>query len=553
MLLKTILHNLDANVIWIFQLLLFYLLHLKTQNMKKLRTIVVTILSLLIFIPSHAQEVVIENIREFTKGNSGVIRNGTQVKGYFFFYQVEKADKKNRVYEILVLDENLKETANQKITEPKTVGLLEATYNDNVILFKFYDSKAKKVIHRNMTTTGTLGDKVMRAATKQEIADYNFRINSDKTASAELTAAGKEMFVDVSKSKVGKFIGYSIAGISNNAETVWTYAPTTLTVHEDVSVLYADDKTALFLISSLKKGSTTDYKFSVLCLDVKSGEKKFLNKLQNSQYNMMAHNAHIDYEKSQIVLIGEYYDAKEKAGKSASDGVFVNVMDLNGGEVSESYIDWIKDVSPSLEEEDKKELKKIFIYFHNIVRLSNGNVMAIGEQYKKQVSKAGVAMNVLMGSNNTNVSMAEMWVGKFLLLTINSEYKLEAVKILDKKPNSMLMDESWTYVNQHRLAQYMAATGEFDFRFSLPNEDASLLSIGYVDREKIEGKGRARRIFHNEVYDVKTNTYTHAKMLLETEGLNIYALPNKVDRVLIYEFFRKAKQIKLHLEEIKAE
>ncbi|MCK7554245.1 hypothetical protein MKQ70_04145 [Chitinophaga sedimenti] len=79
----------------------------------------------------------IENVYSVKLRNSGVITEQGQVKGYFFFYQSDKIDKRTNEYTVQVVDENLNKVQDIKFQDNRTVVLLEAAYNGSTIAFLF--------------------------------------------------------------------------------------------------------------------------------------------------------------------------------------------------------------------------------------------------------------------------------------------------------------------------------------------------------------------------------------------------------------------------------
>ena len=52
-------------------------------------------LSMIVF-QHQAQKLTIDNIRKVSMRGSGAIKDGSDVKGYYFFYVSDKVDKKNQ-------------------------------------------------------------------------------------------------------------------------------------------------------------------------------------------------------------------------------------------------------------------------------------------------------------------------------------------------------------------------------------------------------------------------------------------------------------------------
>ena len=57
---------------------------------------------------TNAQKMSIDNVRKMYSGNFAPIKEGTDVKGYYFFYISDKIDKKTNEYTLHIVDNGLK-------------------------------------------------------------------------------------------------------------------------------------------------------------------------------------------------------------------------------------------------------------------------------------------------------------------------------------------------------------------------------------------------------------------------------------------------------------
>jgi hypothetical protein len=514
--------------------------------MKKLFSSLLTALLLILFSSAaYGQNYNLNDVGRFNVRNSGAIVAGNVVKGYYLFYQSEKVDKKNRAFEIVVLDEDLKEKVSERIIEPKSTYLLEASYNGSGILFKFYDSKSGMVNYRTVDNAGKLSAKESREANKYEIGLYDNTVAKDIT-NVNVNPFGPNKFVDVFAFKDNKGYSYQVEGLDNNGKSLWTYTPDHVKGVDAASFLTSNEDQVLLLASNAKNLLTRDYTFSLVSVG-SDGNMKFEIPLANNDYNMLAHNAYFDGSK--IVVIGEYYDIEDKSMKAESKGIFVKTISTSGEDITENFISWDKDIYNKVDAEYKKDIKTHYIFFHNIVKASDGKILAIGEQYRKQASAGGIAMKALAGSSST-VSLVEIKIGNMVVIELTSEYKLNAVNIIAKKPNRVNLDESYTYVNQHVLAKMMRAEGYFDYTYTQNSADNSLVTVGYIDMEKVEGMATKKAVFNTINYTAEDGKYNYDKLVLSTKAswMNVY--PAKPGFVLITEYFKKEKKLSYRLEPI---
>jgi hypothetical protein len=139
-------------------------------------TIIFSMVLMLVASSAMAQNYTLEDVGRNSLRNSGTIVDGNVIKGYFYFYYSEKVSRKTANYQIVILDEDLKEKASETLTESKYTTLLEASYNGSTILFKFLDGKERTVFYRTMDKNGKLSDKETREANKYEFMMYSANV-----------------------------------------------------------------------------------------------------------------------------------------------------------------------------------------------------------------------------------------------------------------------------------------------------------------------------------------------------------------------------------------
>lgn len=88
---------------------------------------------------THAQKLSIENVQKVSLRNSEAIKEGSEVKGYYFFYVSDKIDKKTNEYTLQIMDNNLKKLKDIKFQDSKHVSILESSFNGTDLIFLFYN------------------------------------------------------------------------------------------------------------------------------------------------------------------------------------------------------------------------------------------------------------------------------------------------------------------------------------------------------------------------------------------------------------------------------
>jgi hypothetical protein len=106
--------------------------------MKKL-TVFLMLMSLLA--GTQAQKLSIANIQKASVlRNSDAIKEGSEVKGYYFFYVSDKIDRNTNEYTLQIMDHNLNKLKEVKFQDSKNVSILESSFNGTDLVFLFYNS-----------------------------------------------------------------------------------------------------------------------------------------------------------------------------------------------------------------------------------------------------------------------------------------------------------------------------------------------------------------------------------------------------------------------------
>lgn len=514
--------------------------------MNKLK-LLIPILFLFSFGVSKAQDYTLENVGRNALRNSGSIVENGVITGYYFFYYSEKVSRKESRYEIVILDADLNEKASESIVESKATYLLEASYNGDVILFKFYDSKNREVSYRSINKDGKLSKKESREANKYEIGGYTTAMNNG-SQSVNMNRVSDEYFVDVYTYK-DKKVTYTVNCLNNTGRSVWEYTPTVKKGVKQGSFLASNEDNILILESSSKSIMSRDYSFEVINLDA-SGEEKYRVPMATSRYTLLPYNAVIG-DDGMITIMGEYFDIKDKALKAESKGIFVTKLDENGAEVDANYISWSKDLKSAVAAEYRKDIGKYSLIFHDVQLTKSGKIIAVTEQYRKQLSAGGTALKLAAAAMNgvsTNASSLEIKIADLLVITIDENLELESAEVLEKKPSKIVLAQDYSLVSRHVLAKMLQAQGAFDYAFSQVNADRTLVSIGYFDVDKKDGKIGREVVFKMANYTDGEEELVIDQVDLSTDASAIYVIPAKSGNVLLAEYFRKEKTMEVHLE-----
>lgn len=512
-----------------------------------MKNVTLTLLMSLSIFLSNAQTASVPNLLNIKSlKSSGAIYEMDKLVGYYVFYFKEKESTKNSIYEIEVFDDNYNSVKSFEIIRPKNTSLLQSVYNGKAFLFTFYDAKEGiECISYDKTGkelgTHNMGFKGLSAMEKS------------LTAQATFSTCGSDMFVLLNQGNVKAF--------DNAMKLQWTYDVPTESSKEynALSAIYMDE--AFIILSNYKKKNMTTRKIDLdfMILNTESGTLvKLLDMGTEESGKQTIVRGHVDDESGKIVLTGEYFKPGDDFLKDKSKGLFIKEVDFNGKEISMSKFAWEGDIdtfkNELLSDDEKDEDKKSYsIFFHDAVRLANGHLYLIGEQFRKQLSAGGTALNVLAGASggSSNASNFEVRVGNMVVIEFDENNNLVDYSIIEKKKTSVLLQEGSGILGTAYLGYIVKAMGGFDYSFTFRDSQKDEFSVIYIDadrKEENDDKNIDKADKMLGVLHFENSEMTASRVPINTEARSWWLQPAKVGNVAIMEYFKKEKTLEMRLE-----
>jgi hypothetical protein len=499
--------------------------------------------SLVLFSTLHfanAQTATLTDIVSVSLRNVGaIVSQENLVNGYFFFYKIDKADKKNNNYLLKILNANLGEVVSKNIVESKNIYLSEASYDGiGSICLKFYDFKEKISKYQIYNKEGNLVGNFTDPVNSMELMVAQMDAGKDQASNVMLYEIQKKGFVSYSYID-NKKLGYGIRFMSSDGKSTWTTTSAKDSKEVEGASYLASDENNLYSIVYKRPGlmsrEMTGY---IVAHDIKTGAKLFEVPTKNEKYQYMYSTAYYNPVDMKTYLFGQYYDINAKMIKDASLGLFIHSIDKTGKMEGHKYVSWKDQVSKFIPVDEKGKMENVGnLFFHNIIRSPDGKMYAISEQYRKTI-----------GIGSLMTPPAKMITEDMAIFEFSDKFELKNVKIFDKTKSAMTLSDGTSFVDAQLLAYLVKAYGGFDFAFTQTNKAKNNFTICYIDLEKEPGKKRTLKF----VAQTKTGNadYVTDKISLETEATDIMVMPSKPGSVLLLEYFKKEKNIKLRLEKI---
>lgn len=479
--------------------------------------------------------------------NTGPIIQNEQVMGYYYFYNLEKQDRKNNNYLLTVVDENLREISSVNIVRPTTYLLVDGAFNGEAFGFLFYDARSRSVELVSYTKElKEAGKATKEIENKYAQAVFNMMAQGNPIAQplfAEVDGKGF-LFYGVEAGGKNK---YEIEFYDNTMKKKWSITTTEDYNQQNATPAYQDSKYVASLITKRKNALSKDADFDLLVQTVDDGKKLFNIPLANDQYSLMLAELFYDVQKQTFTLFGEYYDADDKEMKSQSLGFMSMVVGIDGKVLSTRINSWKNEISKAtpVNEKGKFEGLNANILFHDFIRTSDGSIFAVGEQYKKVASAAGITAAALGGSN---ISVSKINVYNMVIFEFTPDFTIKKVHLFEKDKNSTELPGGAAYYSSKMLSYIAKSYGGFDYSFTQPSKDKSTFVVAYVNYDREKGE-KAKNVLGSVIYTPE-KTFTVDKLALNRKSSDYFVHRAKEGYVLVTEYFRKEKRLDSRLEKL---
>lgn len=489
--------------------------------------------------------------------NSGVVMSNNEVKGYYLFYTQDKKSAKLNNYQLTVLDENMREINSITITRPTTYNLIEGAFNGSGFCFLFYDlrTKSTELLAYDRTLKQT-GSSVKKLTNKFLLASFNaIALGTSQTQDYIIPVESKG-FLYYSL-KEGKKQHYEIEFLDNNLKRIWhDHAAETAKI-ETAYEAFQDKNYVGSMIVRKESNSSRNLEYDLLVQNIQDGSRVFRVPVVSNEYTVSVTNVAFDSVKQNFVVFGEYFGKNDRELKDTGLGFITLLYDLQGKVVYQKINSWANEISKAapFTEKGKFEGLNANVLFHQTIRTADGQIFLIGEQYKKAVSGAGVALNILgavagaaTGAYRAPASSIQLNIYNMIVFQFNPDYSINKVHLFEKSKNVVMLPAGYGTVSPKLLSYYAKAIGGFDFVFAQQSQDNNTFIVNYINYDR-NSQAKSKNVLGSIVYTPE-KTFVVDKIDLPRRSADYYVTKAKNGYVAITEYFRKEKKIESRLEKI---
>ena len=501
--------------------------------MKMKKTLLILFLTAIYWPYAGAQTLSKTDVTEVKLRNAGAIIQNGSVKGYYNFYNVEKQDRKNNNYLLSVTDENLREINSVNIVRPNTYMLIEGAYNGESFGFLFYDTRSKTLELIGYDRTLKEAGKVTKGLNnKFANASYAYIAQGHEPMQAFLVSIPNKGFVyygikDDSKSD------YEIEFYDNAMKKRWSsYGPKDDFDYENAAEAFQDDEYTGTQVMKRTSIFSTDIDMDLLVQSIADGKTLFRIPMVTPKYKLSLSEVFFDKTKQQFIVFGEYFNKDENVIKSQSQGFITVVLDMKGKIISEKTNSWKGDINKLIAAKDKEAFEETSILFHEYVRTNDGQIFAIGEQYKKGGNPMAIKLNVF----------------NMTIFQFNADFSIQKVQVFEKDKNTFALPAGMMIYSSKLLSYIAKAYGGFDFVFSQTSPDKNTFAVAYINYDREKGE-KGKNVLGSIIYTPE-KVFTVDKLVLNRKSSSYFVYRAKEGYVMVSEYFPKEKRIESRLEKL---
>lgn len=530
--------------------------------------ILLFVLSLFVSFWASSQTREYSNIKSFSKNIIRPIIQNKAINGYISLYLVEKKDKTNNNYMLVIMDANLTVSHEIPIIKPKTFYLLEVQFNGTHFGALFYDSNTGKfsldIFDQKGLSSGTYESDILDET--WFIGHWDLSAANDGYTANLLSSAESEGFILSYNSveKETKLKKFTMDLVSNSAKNTWTSRPVSTPgakkTFENGLVVYSNSKISVVEVTSMANALGKDTKSEVVFIDNESGKVTGTYKYDNTTKYHSETGQYYNNIKDEILLFGEYYESKGGTPDFKQKlGFYIKVVNRSGQELSEKYLTWANDINGKiLPNKQGKVENNVSIMIHSIIRTNDGKFYAIGEQFNKEVNKGAIAGKaaggiltavtggVVGGSNRSSVMKIVLY--NMIVFEMTPSFGIDKVHVVEKKKKNVDLPYGFGMVGEEKIGYYLKMVGGFDYQWSAIDEEAKFFSSAYLSYDKKAEKG--------EKYSVGVlmkgieGDVMNTLLPIDSKEQYFFSVPSKPGYLLIAQYFKKEKKAVLTLTKI---
>ncbi|RYY56529.1 MAG: hypothetical protein EOO09_06205 [Chitinophagaceae bacterium] len=506
-----------------------------------------SMLLLMLFVASaaaFAQNLALENVQRATLRNSDAIREGSEVKGYYFYYESDRIDKRTREFTLRITDNNLATLKDIKFQDTKDTRVLESSFNGTDLIFLIFHEKERNFEYQVYGADGKKKFNYNRELSKKEIKYLELTYLADEEDTYKgLYPIDGIGFISNMPSREDKDYTFQVDFFGTDKKKQWTYIPTDGGKKNMGD--YLGTHNGVVYMGVLEYNSNLDQKPDsyIIGLDMATGRQLFKKPTDNGKYRFYPSSMNVVGGKPYI--FGEYFNLNANVIKDKSSGFMFLGIDEKGKLTSEKFNSWDLELGKFLDVSAKGRIADFgYMYVHQIIQVANGDVYAIGEGWKKAASGLGIAAQAIGAGG---VAAIKIKVTDMIVIQFDKDFNVKGAKVYAKRDNSIELPQGAGLAAGPALAKFIKYNyGGFDYVYSQVNKDRTSFAVCYADwvKEKDYKGATFNAISYND------GKFSQDMIPTKSKATSSQVLPAEQGKVLILEYFKKEKRLSAHFEKL---
>ena len=468
----------------------------------------------------------------------GEIVYDNEIRGYYFFYMLDKKTPGVDTYQLSVLDENLREVSSVEILRPKLSQLLEIAFNGQAFALLFLNGQGRslEMVSYDKTLKNKNTIRKEEASSKEwffleELGLYgtimpmeNFR----KKWLIPLKDTGFAFYIKTGRNAV---MSYQLECFDNSLKSIWVKKAqrkeSTMIGLENIfqDSKYVGSMTHSLLSIAIGKKIEPYNGEQILVHEKKTGNSIATIPVSDEKYHLKPTKVIYDSVAHVVDVFGDLYEKKIYYYTSRCIGMFKMSFDFSGKLLEKKLVEWQGwQGHYDLDEKGKtKEGDSFFV--HETLKTNEGDVFLIGEEYR-DMHPGSVAYNMIV-------------------LQFDSNFKLKKKYVFDKKQTAKKKSNKATNTYEDRSLAKTSQYKNFDYEFSNVTDRGNAFMVAY--EEPVEDKKNNK---YNILMYTPEKTFVTDKITAGNGKSEIFINRAKPGYILITEYFEKDKKLDMRLEKI---
>jgi hypothetical protein len=493
---------------------------------------------------TQAQTLTFNDVQKVSARSTGTIVSGKEISGYYMLLFLDKIDKKQSLYKLIITDENFTKVSEKVFQDAASMTVMDASFNGNTLAIKFISRTGKEE-----SQTIRFFDKEGKELPKK-VFPYDFAATymlhsltpKDDLEALEIHPVPNVGFINFSavETKGGMIkragVEMKLLPVQSTGYNSWTYRSPEKMI-EQPSFLGANEEVAFISMKRYVKYNDKEPQFSIMGINIKTGKPNFDKEFVDDKYKMDVVSIN-PVSNSESILFGMIVEEDKKASKAKTLGMQVASIDNNGNIKNRHTFLWkdvAKDFNPTDEKGQPIDIGNVFI--HKVVTTADGRMYAIGERFYKAASALGIASNILSAASgsSSSTSTVKLVVAELMILELSKDLKPISVEFIDKGKDNLQLPSGFGMLGTSALSYYAKAWGAFDLYFVQERNDREGFTVSYYSREK-----KVRYVNTISIYEGEKTV----DKFVASEGATRYSIePGKPGYIAVSEYFKKEKTL----------